>query len=67
MARRSDCKRIRRRQREETRTKGVLPYLEPLERWEISQPGNVLRVFERGGEKKAEIGIPNLEEDPGQS
>jgi hypothetical protein len=51
---------------EETRTKGVLPYLEPLERWEISQPGNVLRVFERGGRKKPEIGNPDLAEDPGK-
>jgi hypothetical protein len=51
---------------EETRTKGVLPYLDPLQRWEISQPGNVLRVFERGGRKKGEIGNPNLEEDPGR-
>lgn len=51
---------------EETRTKGILPYLEPIQRWEISQPGNVLRVFERGGEKKPEIGIPNLEEEPGK-
>src|SRR5208282_2978975 len=51
---------------EETRTKGVLPSLEPLERWEISQPGNVLRVFERGGENKPEIGIPSLEEEPGK-
>ncbi len=33
-----------------TRTwKGVLSFLDPLPRWEISQPGNVLRVFERGG------------------
>lgn len=51
---------------EETRTKGVLPFLEPIQRWEISQPGNVLRVFERGGEKKPEVGIPNLEEQPGK-
>jgi hypothetical protein len=51
---------------EETRTKGVLPELDPLFRWEISQPGNVLRVFERGGEKKAELGNPNREEDPGK-
>ena len=49
---------------QETLKKGVLPYLEPLERWEVSQPGNVLRVFERGGEKKGETGNPNLEEDP---
>jgi len=51
---------------EETRTKGVLPYLEPLERWEISQPSNVLRVFERGGEKRAEVGNPKLDEEPGK-
>jgi len=51
---------------EETRTKGILPYLEPIERWEISQPGNILRSFERGGEKKPEVGIPSLEESPGK-
>lgn len=51
---------------EETRLKGVLPYLEPIERWEISQPGNVLRIFERGGEKKPEVGIPSLDEEPGR-
>jgi hypothetical protein len=51
---------------EETRTKGVLPALEPLLRWETSQPGNVLRVFERGGRKKSELGNPNREDDPGK-
>jgi hypothetical protein len=51
---------------EDTRTKGVLPGLDPLFRWEISQPGNVLRVFERGGQKKSELGNPNREEDPGK-
>jgi len=51
---------------EETRTKGVVPELTPLERWEISQPGNILRVFERGGEKKGEIGNPNREEESGR-
>jgi len=50
----------------ETRDKGVLPELTPLYRWEQSQPGNILRVFERGGEKKAEIGNPNREESPGK-
>ncbi len=44
---------------EETRTKGVLPEITPLERWEISQPGNVLRVFERGGGPKGEVGEPS--------
>ncbi len=51
---------------EETRTKGVVPELTPLERWEISQPGNVLRVFERGGAKKGEIGNPNTEAESGR-
>ena len=51
---------------QEIEKKGVLPYLDPLQRWEISQPGNVLRVFERGGRKKSEIGNPDLEEDPGK-
>ncbi|HKV03547.1 MAG TPA: hypothetical protein VJO53_00420 [Candidatus Acidoferrales bacterium] len=51
---------------EETLRKGVVPELTPLERWEISQPGNILRVFERGGSKKGEIGNPDSEEDPGR-
>jgi hypothetical protein len=51
---------------EETAKKGVLPFLDPIERWEISQPGNVLRVFERGGRKKGEIGNPAREDDPGR-
>lgn len=51
---------------EETKKKGVLPELVPLERWEVSQPGNILRVFERGGRKKGEVGNPSREEDPGR-
>jgi len=46
------------------RKEGILPQLEPLQRWEISQPGNVLRVFERGGRKLSEVGNPDPEEDP---
>ena len=51
---------------EETRTNGVLPYLQPLPRFPISQPGNILRTFERGGEKQNQLGIPNLAEAPGK-
>ncbi|MGC2193610.1 MAG: hypothetical protein WA628_02970 [Terriglobales bacterium] len=51
---------------EEIENKGVLPSLEPLQRWEISQPGNVLRVFERGGRKRPEVGNPDPDEDPGK-
>jgi hypothetical protein len=51
---------------DETRDKGVLPELTPLYRWEVSQPGNILRVFERGGEKKSELGNPTRTADPGK-
>jgi LPXTG-motif cell wall-anchored protein len=52
--------------KEEFMTKGVLPFLDPLPRWEISQPGNVLRVFERGGRRRLEVGNPDREEEPGK-
>jgi hypothetical protein len=51
---------------EERRTKGFLSLLDPVPRWEISQPGNVLRVFERGGKRRLEVGLPDKEEDPGK-
>lgn len=51
---------------EERRTKGLLEFLDPLPRWEIAQPGNVLRVFERGGRRRLEVGNPDKEEDPGK-
>ena len=51
---------------EERRTKGFLSLLDPLPRWEISQPGNILRVFERGGKRRLEVGLPDKEEDPGK-
>ncbi len=51
---------------DEIENKGVLPSLEPLQRWEISQPGNVLRVFERGARRRPELGNPDPGEDPGK-
>ncbi|MCE9605162.1 MAG: hypothetical protein K8U03_09710 [Planctomycetia bacterium] len=51
---------------EEIEKKGVLPYLEPLPRFEISQPGNVLRIFERGGRFRLDTGIPEPLEVPGK-
>src|ERR1051326_6493012 len=51
---------------QDRRTKGFLSLLEPLPRWEISQPGNILRVFERGGKRRLEVGLPDKEEDPGK-
>ena len=46
--------------------KGILPYLDPLPRFEASQPANFLRIFERGGRFRAEIGIPERTEEPGR-
>jgi hypothetical protein len=43
----------------ELRDRGHLPQLLPILRWEVSQPGNILRVFERGGKSRPQIGIPN--------
>jgi len=47
----------------EMKNKGVLPFLLPLPRWEITQPGDYYRSFERGGKdfrgNPSEIGIPN--------
>jgi hypothetical protein len=51
---------------EETAHKGILPYLDPLPRFEITQPGNVLRIFERGGRFRAETGLPERLEEPGR-
>jgi hypothetical protein len=51
---------------EQSRLKGILSFLDPIPRWEISQPGNVLRVFERGGKRRLEVGLPDKDEDPGK-
>jgi hypothetical protein len=51
---------------EEIRKKGVLLEMTPLERWEVSQPGNILRVFERGGGRKGEVGEPVRADDAGK-
>ena len=58
--------RARRRPSEEIEKKGVVPFLDPLPRFEISQPGNVLRIFERGGRFRRRSASPNPFEDPGR-
>jgi hypothetical protein len=52
--------------REQTQFKGWLAFIDPLPPWNISQPGNVLRVFERGGKRRLEVGLPDKEEEPGK-
>lgn len=43
---------------EEIREQGILPALEPLPRFQVTQPGNILRIFEPGGRFVPDIGIP---------
>src|SRR5207245_609716 len=44
--------------------KGVLPFLLPLPRWNVAQPPDPFRAFERGGKidrsTVSEVGNPNL-------
>ena len=55
---------------EEQIKKGVLPFILPLPRWEITQVTDKLRSFERGGRvpriNPSDIGIPNPLEEPGR-
>jgi hypothetical protein len=46
--------------------KGVIPELLPLARWEITQPGTVLRVFERGGFRRPQTAVVDPLEEPGK-
>src|SRR5262245_7765200 len=48
----------------EVARKAVVPFLDPLPRFEITQPGNVLRIFEQGGRFRPEVGIPERLEEP---
>jgi hypothetical protein len=52
--------------KEEMELKGVVAFLDPLPRFEVSQPGNILRIFEPGGRFEPETGIPERIEEPGR-
>jgi hypothetical protein len=45
------------------KARGILPFLVPLPAWQVLQPGDIFRVFERGGRNInpifPEIGLPN--------
>jgi len=49
-----------------TQGTGILPQLAPLYPWQVTQPGNILRIFERGGRRQLEIGVPDPDEEPGR-
>ncbi|MFL6528251.1 MAG: hypothetical protein ACJ8IQ_09140 [Chthoniobacterales bacterium] len=50
---------------EDTMRHGILPFLGPLPRFNLSQPGNILRIFEKGGRVPLGLGIPTEDEPPG--
>jgi len=51
---------------EQMAAESVSPFLIPLPRFEATQPGNILRVFERGSDlENPLIGLPDKEEEPG--
>jgi hypothetical protein len=51
---------------EMTEQHGILPFIDPLPRFDLSQPSNILRIFERGGEKPLSLGNPDPFEEPGK-
>ncbi len=50
----------------ERRYQAVVRYLDPLPRFERQQPGNILRIFERGGRFRPEVGNPERLEENGR-
>jgi hypothetical protein len=50
----------------DTQVHGILPFIEPLPRFNLSNPGNILRIFEKGGEKQLQLGLPTSDEPNGR-
>lgn len=48
------------------RTMGIVQEIFPLPRFNVSQPGNIFRIFEKGGTKLAELGNPDRSDPPGK-
>ena len=51
---------------EETRKHGWLPAIVPIPRFNLSMPGNLFRIFEKGTEPQLQLGVPTLDEPPGK-
>ncbi|MBE7465068.1 MAG: hypothetical protein HS116_16445 [Planctomycetes bacterium] len=51
---------------DDIKNRGILPYLDPLPRYNITQSGNVLRAFERGGRVLLETAQPIGQITPGK-
>ena len=51
---------------QQTRESGILASLAPLNRFNLSQPGNIFRIFEKGGFDSLLLGEPTRDEPPGK-
>ena len=51
---------------EDTQRNGILPFIDPLPRFNLSNPGNILRIFEKGGRPQLTLGLPTTSEPPGK-
>ncbi len=51
---------------EDTKLHGILPFIDPLPRFNLSQPSNVLRIFEKGGRPQLSLGLPTTSDPPGK-
>jgi hypothetical protein len=51
---------------QDTKSRGILPFIKPLPRFNLSNPGNILRIFEKGGREQLSLGLPTSEEPPGR-
>jgi hypothetical protein len=51
---------------EDTQVHGILPFIEPLPRFNVSNPGNILRIFEKGGRPQLFLGLPTSSEPNGK-
>ena len=51
---------------EDTQLHGILPFIEPLPRFNLSNPGNILRIFEKGGRAQLSLGLPTSAEPNGK-
>ncbi|HEY2104070.1 MAG TPA: hypothetical protein VGH08_12560 [Chthoniobacterales bacterium] len=50
----------------DTQARGILPFIDPLPRFNLSNPGNILRIFEKGGSAQLSLGAPTSQEPPGR-
>jgi hypothetical protein len=51
---------------DQIKLRGILPWLDPLPRYNVTQSGNILRAFERGGHISKQVAETDKEDEPGK-